>query len=289
MREFYLNIRGLQLCLCAWGPEAGPLVLCLHGILEHGAAWEGVATGLANMGYRVVAPDQRGHGRSQHAGMGSSYQLLDYLGDVDAIARQLTHEPFTLVGHSIGSAIAATFAAARPEQVETLVLIEPVLPAEGNDHEAAQQLATHLNYLVSPPKHPVFADLKTAAARLRQKTPSMSEEFALKTARRLTESCEGGLCWRWDCWLQIRTGIGFSGTAFSRARYVKLLHQIQAPIALLYGDSSDFNKPEDLALQQASMPQAKRFVLSGGHNLPIDAPDALAAIIAEAAARKLLT
>ena len=36
------------------------------------------------------------------------------------------------------------------------------------------------------------------------------------------------------------------------------------------------------------MPQAKRVIVSGGHNLPIDAPDALAAIIAEAAAGKLL-
>ncbi len=288
MRELYLDVRGLRLCLCSWGPEAGPLLLCLHGILEHGGAWEGVAAPLANMGYRVVAPDQRGHGRSQHVEMGGSYQLLDYLGDVDAIARQLTDEPFTLVGHSIGSAIAATFASARPEQVGTLVLVEPVLPAQGNDHEAAQQLATHLNYLASPPKHPVFADLKTAGDRLRQKTPSMSEEFALKTAMRLTEPCDGGLRWRWDPWLQIRTGIGFSGTAFSRDRYAKLLQQIQAPIALIYGDNSDFNKPEDLALQQASMPQAKRVIVSGGHNLPIDAPDALAAIIAEAAAGKLL-
>ncbi|NMF86770.1 alpha/beta fold hydrolase, partial [Nodosilinea sp. P-1105] len=63
MTETWVTLRGRQHCLCHWGPENGSLVLCLHGILEHGAAWDGVAYGLAQQGYHVVAPDLRGHGR----------------------------------------------------------------------------------------------------------------------------------------------------------------------------------------------------------------------------------
>ncbi|HAG79941.1 MAG TPA: hypothetical protein DCL61_01955, partial [Cyanobacteria bacterium UBA12227] len=283
MQESYLNVRGLNLCLCSWGSEIAPLILCVHGILEHGAAWEGVANSLVNLGYRVVAPDQRGHGRSDHALMGGSYQLLDYLGDLDAIVPELTNQPFILMGHSMGSAVAATFASLRPDKVKQLVLVEPVLPAEVNDEEVATQLATHLDYLASPPQHPILTDVKIAAERLRQWTPLMSEELALKTATRLTEPCDGGVRWRWDSRLQIRTGLGFSGTVFNRTRYTQIVRQIQAPITLVYGDNSNFNKPEDLALQEAVMSQANRITLSGGHNLPIDAPEALATVIAQAA------
>ena len=285
-QEFKLEANGLRLCLCSWGPETGPLILGLHGILEHGAAWDAVAQPLAAQGYRVVVPDQRGHGCSEHVGLGGTYQLLDYLADLDAIAPQLTDQPFVLVGHSMGSAVAATFASVRLHEVAGLVLVEPVLPAENNDTDAIAQLTNHLDYLATPPQHPLFKDAAVAAARLRRSTPSLSAAMALKMAERLTEPCNDGVQWRWDPRLQIRTGLGFSGTAFSRSRYLQLLKQLQVPVTLVYGDASDFNKPEDLALQQAALPHAQRVTLPGEHNLPLDAPEALAATIAKMAARE---
>ena len=291
MGEFYLDVRGHRLCLCTWGPEAGPLVLCLHGILEQGAAWEEVAVPLAKMGYRVVAPDLRGHGRSSHIGKGNSANLVDFLGDVDAIVAELTDQPFILVGHSIGSVVAAMYASVRSaassasgsQKVRTLVLVDTVLPSDGNDNEVVDQLATHLDYLVSPPEHPVFPDVATAASRLRRGTATMSEALALKLANRITEPCDGGVRWSWDPMLRTRTGIGFNGNSFPRARYLELLRRIQAPTILIYGDSSHLNRTDDLSEQQAAMPQAKRVFLSGGHNLHIDAPQAIANLIAEAA------
>ncbi|NEO71016.1 MAG: alpha/beta fold hydrolase [Moorea sp. SIO3H5] len=280
MQESYIDVRGLQLCMCSWGPADGELILCVHGILEHGAAWEEIARPLAGMGYRVVAPDQRGHGRSQHVGMGGSYQLIDYLGDLDAIAKALTEQPFILVGHSMGAVVAATFASVRPEKVKSLLLLEPVLPGEQKDDQTAQQIATHLDYLASPPQHQVFGNIEAAANRLRRLTPNLSEELALKHAQRLTEPCDGGVRWRWDPRLQVRTGIGLSGTAFNRNKYTQLLSQIKAPTTLVYGNNSNFNRAEDLALQQAAIPHAKTVKLSGGHNLHVDAPDAIVAIIA---------
>ncbi|NER47858.1 MAG: alpha/beta fold hydrolase [Symploca sp. SIO1A3] len=291
MGEFYLDVRSHRLCLCTWGPEAGPLVLCLHGILEQGAAWEEVAVPLAKMGYRVVAPDLRGHGRSSHIGTGNSAHLVDFLGDVDAIVTELTDKPLILVGHSLGSVIAAMYASVRStgnsasllQKVGALVLVDTVLPSDGNDNEVAEQLATHLEYLASPPQHSIFPDVATAAARLRRGTPTMSETLALKLASRITEPYDGGVRWRWDPILRNRTGIGFNGNSFPKARYLELLRRIQVPITLIYGDTSNVNRANDLSEQQAAMPQAKRVFLSGGHNLHIDAPQAIADLIAEAA------
>ena len=47
MRESYLDVRGLGLCLCEWGPEDGPLVLCLHGMLEQAAPRQRLVGALA--------------------------------------------------------------------------------------------------------------------------------------------------------------------------------------------------------------------------------------------------
>ena len=44
---------------------------------------------LRDQGYRVIAPDLRGHGRSSHVGPGGSYHLLDFLSDIDAIIDHL--------------------------------------------------------------------------------------------------------------------------------------------------------------------------------------------------------
>ena len=277
MQEEFLDVRGLKLCICSWGPEAGPLVLCVHGILEQGAAWLEVAMRLAQKGYRVVAPDLRGHGRSDHVGQGGSYNLLDFLGDLDTIVEKIANQPFTLVGHSLGSVIAAIFASIRPHKVKKLVLVETVLPTEVDDDEAVEQLSTHLDYLAHNPQHQVFPDLATAIERLRLATPALSESLAKKLAERITETCQGGLRWRWAALLRTRAGIGFNG--ISKSRYFSLLKRIKAPITLIYGNKSNLNRQGDLAQQQTAMPDARKIVVAGGHNLNLEAPSEVAEAI----------
>jgi acyl transferase domain-containing protein/acyl-CoA synthetase (AMP-forming)/AMP-acid ligase II/pimeloyl-ACP methyl ester carboxylesterase/acyl carrier protein len=277
MTETLINIRGLNLCLCRWGSEKNPLIFCLHGILEHGATWSEVAWRLVRKGYQVVAPDLRGHGKSDHIGKEGSYNLLDFLGDLDAIANQITDQPFTLVGHSFGSILAAIFTSIRPQKVKNLVLVEPVIPAQTNENETLDQLNTHLDYLASPPEHPIFPDVETAAKRLKQATPALSDDLALKLAKRITHSCEGGVCWLWDAFLRTRAGIEFNG--ISRQKYLGILKTLKTLITLIYGENSEFNRKEDLDAQQKAMPNAKRHRVSGGHNLHFDAPVALAEII----------
>ena len=282
MEETLITIRGLKICLCTWGPEEGPLVLCLHGILEQGAAWSEVAIRLAQKGYRVIAPDLRGHGRSDRVGKGGSYNLIDFLGDIDAIVEILAGKAFILVGHSLGSVLGAIFATIRPQTIKNIVLVETILPTAEDSDDPTTALANQLNSMASPPEHPVFPDVKTAAERLRRATPAISPSLAMLLAERITEPCEGGIRWRWEPLLRTRTGISLNG--IGRSRYLKLLQKIKVPITLVYGDKSNFNRIEDLNRQQEAMPNATKVVVSGGHNLPLEAPSALAKIISSAVA-----
>jgi acyl transferase domain-containing protein/pimeloyl-ACP methyl ester carboxylesterase/acyl carrier protein len=280
MQEIWLDVGGRRLCLCAWGPESGPAILCLHGALEHGASWELVARPLAERGFRVVAPDFRGHGRSDHVGRGGSYHLIDFLADADAVARSLAR-PFRLVGHSMGAAIAAMYASARPAPVAGLVLVEPPLSALPRDISLADQLAVQLDHLATPRQHPVFDDVAAAARRLRAAVPSLPSSLAQRAAARLTEPCAGGVRWRWDPQLRTRAGVVLDGAAMPPEAYAEVLARITAPTTLVYGDLSTLGSEGAGNGVVPALRDAQRVVLRGGHHLHFDAPDDLAAVIAE--------
>ena len=127
MREWDLKTgpRGLTLRICEWGPpEARPL-LVLHGFLEQGAAWRDVALSLPHR--RIIAPDARGHGLTEHVGTGGWYHFWDYVSDAEAIVDHLG-SPIDLLGHSMGGGVASILAGARPEKVRRLMVIEGLGP-----------------------------------------------------------------------------------------------------------------------------------------------------------------
>lgn len=111
-----------------FGPDDGTPVLALHGLTGHGRRWRNLAeTHLTEV--RTIAPDLRGHGRSPWTPPWSfEAHVTDLLGVLDAHAA----EPVTVVGHSFGAALALHLAAAAPERVRALVLLDPAiaLPAD---------------------------------------------------------------------------------------------------------------------------------------------------------------
>ncbi|NEO56677.1 MAG: alpha/beta fold hydrolase [Okeania sp. SIO3B5] len=280
MEEKFIEFRGNQICLCSWGSSNAPVVLCIHGLLEQGLAWQEVALPLVAKGYRVVAPDLFGHGRSSHLEMVTSYNSLTFLAQIDRVIQEFSDQPLLLVGHSMGAMLAAAIASVRSELIKRLILVELPLPAEeGKQESTVNQLATCLDYLISTPQHPIFPDVTTAAKRLRQGTPSLSEEFSHILAQRSTKPASGGVCWSWDAILRTRSVLSFNNFNGDRSQYLEMLKSIQVPTTLVYGDNSKLNRPEDLQQQQITMTQAKQVFLPGGHNLHIDAATGLASLI----------
>jgi pimeloyl-ACP methyl ester carboxylesterase len=279
--EEMIEVRGLPLCVCSWGPVDGPIVFCLHGILEHGAAWEPVAFDLARRGFRVIAPDQRGHGRSGHVSDNGGYYLMDFVADADALTNTFGGRQVTVVGHSMGAAISSLLASVRPRRIASLVLVECLLPGEESAADARDELSSHLNYLSAASAHPALPNLAAAASRLRAGTPSMPEAFANQMAERLTEPCDGGVVWRWDPRLRSRAGIAFDGMGtMNRSRYLALMRGVGAPITFVYGRQSRYTNEQQAELLRRLLPDSRAVTITGGHNLHMDSPADLAAAIA---------
>ena len=96
-------------------------ILFLHGFGGWATQWKHQLRALADDN-RIIAPDLRGHGRSDKPH--SAYTMQELLGDLDALIEQLdVQEPFFLAGHSFGGAIAAEYAAAHSDKLRGLILI----------------------------------------------------------------------------------------------------------------------------------------------------------------------
>lgn len=119
----------IRMHYAAMGNPANPLILCLHGFPEYWAAWQGVMPLLADR-FFVVAPDQRGFGRSSKPSGIEAYRTRHLLADVSALADNLSAEkPFVLFGHDWGSAVAYAYAFRYPKRLKGLVVANGVHPA----------------------------------------------------------------------------------------------------------------------------------------------------------------
>ena len=278
-REESLPVQGLTLRRLEWGPAAGPAVLCLHGLLDQALIWEPLAQALAAEGFRVIAPDLRGHGRSDHAAAGGGYQALDFITDTVGLSDQLGIREAIVIGHSLGSVVACGLASLRPQMVRRLLLIEPVLPAAASEGDARDTLGTLVGYALTPPRHSPMADLQTAAERLRRALPGVEPAFALRLAERASRNEGRELLWRWDPRLQTRTSLNQQSGPLHRSAYLSLLAGLTLPITTIQGQGSGFNRPEDLAALAAALPAAERVLLAGGHNLVVEQPQSTTAAV----------
>ncbi|WP_107474180.1 alpha/beta fold hydrolase [Streptomyces sp. NRRL S-340] len=97
-------------------------VLLLHGLAGHRGEWDDLAGRLRADGHRVVAYDARGHGDSTRRPGDVSRQA--YVGDAAALIEDRALAPAVLVGQSFGGHTALLLAAARPDLVKSLILVE---------------------------------------------------------------------------------------------------------------------------------------------------------------------
>jgi pimeloyl-ACP methyl ester carboxylesterase len=103
----------------------GRTVVLLHGKNFSGAYWAETIKALTAEGYRVVAPDQIGFGKSSKpAAYQFSFQTL--AANTRALLDSIKVRGFVLVGHSMGGMLAARTALMYPERVERLVLVNPI-------------------------------------------------------------------------------------------------------------------------------------------------------------------
>ncbi len=107
-----------------WGDRDAPAVVCLHGVTAHGRRFRQLAEDALCDRFRVVAPDLRGHGRSDYD---PPWGIDDHLADLRETVDRLGIERATWLGHSFGARLVLELVAREPERVERIVLLDPAI------------------------------------------------------------------------------------------------------------------------------------------------------------------
>jgi pimeloyl-ACP methyl ester carboxylesterase len=166
------GINGLSMHVLEAGFETKkrPCVLLLHGFPELAYSWRHVMLPLAAAGFHVVAPDQRGYGRTtgwdaDYDGDLTQFRILNIVRDALGLVFALGHRSVAaVVGHDFGSPVAAYCALARPDVFRSVVMMSapfagtPVLAFDTDHAPPAQAI----------PSRPAFLDDLAALPRPRQ-------------------------------------------------------------------------------------------------------------------------
>ncbi|MFD9903324.1 alpha/beta fold hydrolase [Streptomyces sp. NPDC059063] len=122
-----LTLAGRRLSYLDFGGP-GPALLALHGHFGDGRTFAPLAAALAGE-WRVIAPDQRGHGRSDRS---DDYTRRGYVDDIAALLAHLGVTDAVVLGHSLGGVNAYQLAAWHPDLVRALVIEDSVAAPDGD-------------------------------------------------------------------------------------------------------------------------------------------------------------
>jgi pimeloyl-ACP methyl ester carboxylesterase len=253
----------------------GPKLLALHGWLDNAASFTPLLPHLAE--FDLVALDLPGHGGSAHRMPGYDYVFVDWIHDVLETLDALGWSRANFLGHSMGGVIATLVAAAAPERVERLALIEALGPIPGQPEDAATRLrqAVTARRALNTSKTPrVIADIELAV-NARLAVSNMTREAARLIVSRNLREVSGGFAWRSDPRLTLP-----SHTRIGEAFIQTWIRAIEAPTLVIAADPSPpYFTRQTLDARAAELRDGQVEIIAGGHHLHMEQPDTIAAVL----------
>ena len=234
----------LRLHYVDWGNPDGPPMLLIHGGRDHCRNWDWVAEHFAK-DYHIIAPDLRGHGDSQWEASGN-YTQISYVYDIAQLLQQKNMHDVTVIGHSLGGAIALMYTALFPERVKKLVAIEGMGPspslaakhAEISINDRVRSWVDDMRKLSGrlPRRYDTLDD---AFKRMRDENPHLSEEQARHlTLHGANQNEDGTYSWKFDNYVRV-----FSMSGLPNEQVKKMYGEISCPTLLMRGEESWASDP----------------------------------------------
>lgn len=232
MREIFIDSARGRFAALRNDRTDAPKLLAMHGWLDNAASFRPMAPWLAH--YDLVALDMPGHGRSFHYPDDAEYSMFSTLLDLLAAADALGWPRFAVLGHSMGGAIASMLAAAAPERIERLFLIEALGPLAAQEDTTASRLRDSVTQrrALDGKRKRVFSDPQVAVqARMQTNITALDEGSSRLLVERGIRAVEGGYEWSSDARLTLPTAVRMSETQIRDC-----LRAIACPTTLLVAD-----------------------------------------------------
>jgi len=274
VKEFRLQTRNGVLAGLHWQPEAitneTPRILALHGWLDNAATFKPMAEYLPDC--EILAIDFPGHGHSDWRAGKLWYHLVDYLEDVALLVKHLSSgsdhwKSFHLLGHSLGGVVSGLWAAAMPETLLSMSIIEGLGPLADTTGENSQRLRKALDSLnkLEDKQLRVFDSIDQATL-VRARSGGMEDELARILVERSLEEAvneEGNNGWRWSTDPRL---MHISPNRYSEAQILEMMGDIQVPLLFLHGDPLPDFVDKKVMEQRIQAAHAEKIVCIKGHH-----------------------
>ena len=248
-RRYEIIAADCRLAVWTDGPEDGEPFVLLHGMKDYSG-------GLAHIGqafpeHRLIIPDLRGHGRSDHPGC---YTMSYFVSDLMQVFKFFDLQQSILLGHSLGGHIACWFAALYPNLVKRLTIVDGFGPPRSREvddelvfmNRQRQQIAM-LETLSTEGRS--MSGFEEALSRFQHHNPKLDSAIAGRIVEEGIVASEGqGVTWRWD------PQADMVWSTFSHTETERLYGQIQCPTLVVTGSeglSYWHYKNDRLASEQA--------------------------------------
>lgn len=257
------DVLGVRLAAQRWHAGASHRVIALHGWLDNAESFSLLAPQLPDVD--LVALDLAGHGWSEHRAAHASYLIWDDLKEICAVADALGWDRFAVLGHSRGAAVGALLAAACPERVTGLALIDGLWAMTCAAAEMPAQLQRALTASVASSRERHYATLEDMiAVRCRGALP-MRHDAASRVVARNARSTPAGWQWRTDRRLQQPSLVMLT------PEQQQAIHQsIVCPVRLVLAADGLGRSSNDWADALTGLSQINASVEAGGHHLHME-------------------
>lgn len=264
-------------------------VLCLHGWLDNAASFIPLMSALPTemlINNQFVAIDWPGHGQSSHRSHDAHYHFFDYVYDLLELfeinnwhfaeegAEESGEGGIDIVAHSMGAMVASAFAAAFPEKVKSLTLIDSLGFICANAEESTAQLRkgmlSRLKTAQITAKNSQRYFTKETAVKARLAVSDLTEENATLLVNRSLSKVEEGYCWRSDP--RLRT---ISPYRITMEQAKQLIADIHCPVQLIYGDKGMAMVQQGIDNFALLLKEFSMIKLKGGHHVHMEQSDIL--------------
>jgi pimeloyl-ACP methyl ester carboxylesterase len=257
---------GMTLAYIEAGNPTGPPVVLIHGFTDNARDWVPLIPELDHS-LRLIVVDIRGHGQSSKPEC--CYGRIDFAYDIRLLLDALKIERADIVGHSLGSIIAQTFAEYWPQRTRRVVLIsssggarDGCAPPAGAVQPPTMDFRSQILQL----KEPIDPDSKFMVDWWSSPTP-VDAEF-LRRQRRDAAA------------IPLRVWLAVLGQGLAGPELQATLPQLTAPVLLIWGEKDPIFGAKDRCSLRAALPAAQvRLYPELGHNPFWEDPAAVAAVI----------
>ena len=264
----YISLAGL--CWSGQSRPTKPPLLMIHGWLDNALSFARLAPQVCD-DRKVFALDLAGHGQSGHRPPGQGYPVMDYVADLaelveNQIAATEGVESVDLLGHSLGGIVAVLYAAAYPERVRKLIMIDSLGPVTREPSDVIKQMRRAIDKRLSGSGKPTTYPSIEAAAKAREGGMiPLSHEAAMMLIPRNLSEVSDGFVWSTDPALRHPTMM-----MMDEAQVQGCLETVRTPTRFLRAEKGLLAARPELNARTKAIKGLDLVTVPGGHHCHLE-------------------